>query len=649
MAGGADEGAGQMRSARVPRRGQRRVPLVLATAVLALVTSCVPPAVQSPNGVTVSMDLVYSDGFFSLPWPNDLRKTTAGTLDLTGFPGTDSSVELFVVSSLASSELRGFGTQTAVYLRLTGAIDPSTLPSPEQSTTADSSVQLIDLDHPGTRVPVVARIEPADRHRPSNLLSLLPYPGHTLRPDTRYAALVTSGLHDAAGDPLAEAPIIANLDEDAWLGRARSEHDWQALRAQRNAVRAALATSGTDDSLVGFTVFRTADSTREMRGVAAAVERLPAPTINWSSPLTCWPSATTVTVSGTVDLPDFQSGTFPFTYSGGGISIGPDGAAYLQGYRTYPILVRLPCAETPAEGWPIETFIDGTGGSANIWGAIGFVDDAIAGSIPPLFGGGTGGAGGESEFYNFLNPQAGRTNPIQQAANHLALIKALKHLVIEGEVVGRASAVRADPSRVMISGQSQGAQTLPLVAAMDDDVVAVVSGAGVAGFYNQVSYRRWAREQLGEYTGTDVLDIRNPWAQLVGTVEDLAEAANYPNDANHLNFAGKADGCVPLEASRHLAGAMRLSIAGAQWGSILGSPSLDPPMVDGPVTANVGGRTKVSIEAPGGHGIAYANSTIASEFTAAAFAGDAPTVPAGPYGTNDWNCEPRWGEIGDGL
>lgn len=616
---------------------------MVAMVAAATLASCTPATIDSPDGVTVWMDVSYSQGFFSLPWPNDIRKTDTGNLNLLGFPGTESSAVLFALASLSSSQLKDFGTQTAVYLRLTGAIDPSTLPSPEQSTEASSSVQLIDLDHPSTRVPVIVRIEPSDAERPSNLLSLLPYPGHTLTPDTRYAAVVTSGVHDTSGAPLAEAPVIAALDEDTWLGRARSQQDWLALRAQRDTVRAALA-GGTAGALVGFTVFRTADSTREMRAVAAAIDALPAPVLP-ALPTDCEPGYLT-----TIDLPNFQAGTYPYTSSGGGIQVGADGKAVLQGYRTYPVVIRMPCGEAPSTGWPIETFIDGTGGSANLGDAIGFVPDAIAASIPPLFGAGTGitDPSYPSYFYNAYNPEAARSNPIQQAGNNLALIKALQHLEFSGPY-GGTTPRRVDPHRVMISGESQGAQTLPLVAAMNPDVVAVLSGAGSAGFYNQVAYRRDVREELGKYAGTGGLDIRNPLVQLISTLEDLAEPANYPNDANYLNFAGQVDGCVPLESSRHLAAALKLTVADPQWGSIFGSPSLDPPTTTGPVSANVNGRTKVSIEAPGGHGTAYANPAIATDFTTAAFAGVAPTVRGPYFGINDLSCAPRWGTIGDGL
>lgn len=628
----------------------RRFRIPVAVLCIALAAGCVPPRIDSAAGATVWMDPTYGDGFFSLPWPNDLRHRADGTLDLTGFPGADQRIELLVVTNLAAAELTDFGTQTAVYLRMTGSIDPASLPTPQGSVDPSSSVQLIDLDHPGERVPVIVRVEPSDAYRPSNLLSLLPYPGHTMRPATRYAAVITTGLRSATGDPIAPAPLLTDLDESWWLGRARSEQEWTALRGQRDAARAALAAESAPGELAGFTVFRTLDSTSEMRAITATLDGLdiPAPRLD---PGSCAPGNPTLTRMGWVDLPDFQNGVYPFTDSGGGLTIDGEGRAMVQGWRAYPIVLRAPCGETPAQGWPIETFIDGTGGGANLSSAIGFVDAALAASIPPLFGWGTGIAdpSNEGNFYNSRNPKAARINPLQQAANHIALLKVLEQISLDGASYGSTAPVTSDPTHELISGQSQGAQTLPIVASMHPRVTTVIAGAGTAGFYNQIAYRRYGREQLGAYTGTASLDIRNPWAQLVATVEDLAEPANYPNDTDFLNFAGKIDGCVPLEASRHLDGAQRLAIVNPQWPSIFGAVGLDPPVLDAPVSGNVDGRTRVSLETPGGHGTAYDNQGLARDFTTSSFTGLAPTVPVGPYGTSPFACEPRWGEIGSGL
>ena len=633
------------------RSMRSRNALVIVLTLSATLAGCVPPVVTPPAGVTVWMDPTYGSGFFSMPWPNDLRRQSDGTLDLLGFPGTDRRPELFAITALASRELTGFGTQTAVYVRMTGTVDPATLPSPIESTHPDSSVQLIDLDHPGERIPVIVRVEPSDPYRPPNLVSLLPYPGHTMRPDTRYAAVVTTGVRDASGAPLAAAPLLHALDEDWWLGRARSERDWATLRAQRDAVRRALAAGAGVHDLVGFSVFRTADSTREMRAIISTLDGLeiPAPQLD---PGSCGSSESGLLARhGMIELPNFQFGDYPFTTSGGGLSIDRDGRARLAGWRSYPIVLRVPCGEPPAAGWPIETFIDGTGGSANL-GGVGLVDQAMAASIPPLFGMGTGVANPftEANFYNTLNPEAVRINPLQQAANHIALLKSLEVLVLDGATYASPTPVRADPGREMISGHSQGAQTLPLVASMHPQVTTVVSSSGVAGFYNQVAYRTSGRQQLGAYTGIDPLDIRNPWDQLVDMVEDLAEPANYPNSADYLNFAGKLDGCVPLEAARHLAASQGLTIVNPQWPSIFGAPSLDPPTGEAPVSNTSGGRTRVSLENPGGHFTGYANQELARSFVEQSLlAGVSPTVGPGPYGSDDGNCEPRFGAIGSGT
>ncbi|HAU16233.1 MAG TPA: hypothetical protein DCS92_21115, partial [Gammaproteobacteria bacterium] len=54
--------------------------LMLTMAVLGTLPGCGGSAVPK-------MDW-QGEGFFSFPWPNDLRRQQDGTLDLAGFPGT---------------------------------------------------------------------------------------------------------------------------------------------------------------------------------------------------------------------------------------------------------------------------------------------------------------------------------------------------------------------------------------------------------------------------------------------------------------------------------------------------------------------------------------------------------------------------------
>ena len=103
-----------------------------------------------------------------------------------------------------------------------------------------SNVMLIDLDHGYERTPVISVFETTgDRFRPTNLVTLLPYPGHPLRPDTRYAAVMFSGVKTSTGLNSVPAPLIAQLDEPWSATTPVSEERWNGMRsrARRGACR----------------------------------------------------------------------------------------------------------------------------------------------------------------------------------------------------------------------------------------------------------------------------------------------------------------------------------------------------------------------------------------------------------------------------
>lgn len=365
-------------SRRATSRRVRGVGAFSAVALLAL-SSCVAPP-DLPNGTTVRMDLTLNYGFFAMPWPNELRTTAVGTLDLAHLPGVDSPILKWLLA-LASNEVTAAGTDSAPYLQLSGPIDPSSLPDPAATLTANSSVMLVDLDH-GGRAPAMVRVEPVDQYRPANLLSVMPYPGHPLRGDTRYAVIVTDGVRAADGSALLPAPVFGALDEldalpvdaQSWIGRATSPQQFAALHAQRGDVLGALAANSSwgRGDLVGFTVFRTQDVGSELDAVATTTARLgtPTPVFTQRSP-TCATATSDQRLYGHVDLPLYQQGFFPFSNAtwGGHIQHGPDGSAVVQGTRSVPIEVHVPCGEAPADGWPILTFINGTGAGTGGWPA----------------------------------------------------------------------------------------------------------------------------------------------------------------------------------------------------------------------------------------------------------------------------------------
>jgi hypothetical protein len=631
--------------------------------------------------VTIEMRPDRSDGFFSFPWPNEIRKAADGTLDLTGLPGTESvdaqapgstapgQSLLPELAAKAAAAVTDFGTNSAIYLRATGQLDHESIPTPSESLEPTAAIQLLDLDT-GEPAPVIVEVQGKDRFRPDHLVTVLPYPGHPLRPGTRYGLAVTSALLSKAGEPVRPAGLIDRLDEGWSSDTGVDELVWLVLRKQRDEVRSALSREARRDGLVAFTVFRTQDVAREMDAVAASVRDAPPPKVTFDTRDRCAPDApldgtASATYRGSVTLTRFQDGPWPYLREGGTIGVDDSGRAVGQGTTKVPIVVKVPCGDPPPGGWPILTFIDGTGAGADLdgislWDRSGWV----TASIPPLFGLGrepppdvaallaafgltAPEAQSELLFYNFLNPAAARSNPIQQAADHLALQRAVAALTFDRGRQRAKARVDTDDSLTVISGHSQGAQTLPLVAAADPGIDGVVSSTGSGGQYHTVAHISTQRQGLAVFTGdVDLLDELNPVVQLVQTLLEASDGINFPSRMNYLNISGRGDACVAVETSRHFAGALGLvTISPERLDSFYGDEELDPPTAgNGQVEGNADGATRANVELPGGHFVAYDDTTTATAFLDAVRAGRPPrvTVDEDPP-TSNGNCPGhRW-------
>src|SRR5438105_6879422 len=80
--------------------------------------------------------------FYALPFPNDLRRHDDGTLDLSRFP--TNSVIAGQYRDVTQT-LDGFSLSGQMSSRLSGPIDPATLPDPATSITPPASVYLVNV------------------------------------------------------------------------------------------------------------------------------------------------------------------------------------------------------------------------------------------------------------------------------------------------------------------------------------------------------------------------------------------------------------------------------------------------------------------------------------------------------------------------
>ncbi len=615
-----------------------------------------------------------AEGFFSMPWPNAVRRNGSGMTDWRNLPGVASNplVEplpavplLPSIVERAARTVDQFGTNTAVFLRSRVPLDDRSLPAPAGTLHPDASVQLVDLTT-GARAPaVVVAQERADRFRPAHLLTVLPYPGHPLRSDRDYGVLVFDTVRTATGQPLRPSPLLDELrrPHESTMPMTAAQH--AALSDQLARVESTVGTSTAYDvpDLVAFTVYRTQDTGREWRSVVDALDTLPVPSIDVAAVEPCAerssdPGAPLALVRGSIDLPTWQTGTFPYLLDGGVIRTGADGRALPTGTRTAPVQLVVPCAAPPTGGWPVLTFVDGTGGDEDIATTRAPVrrTGMLYGQLAPLYGNGVGDAADVRElfgfttlrsqqeltFYNLLNPDAVRTNPLQQASDHLTFTRALTTFTLDGSALQPPvpGLVTGDGGRVVISGHSQGAQTLPLVASADEELVdGVVSSAGSGGQYHSIAHGPRRLESIGLLTiAPDRIDELNPLLHLVQTTIENTDGANFPTTQHFINVSGYADTCTTVETATHFARAQGLATYALAPEISYGEPSLDRIVASTPVSANSNGRTRVQVLLPGGHFVYASNVDRLTQFAQEVFDGVAPTVRPEQFESRTNNC-----------
>ncbi len=593
---------------------------------------------------TISMDPTLAGGFFDAPWPSDTRRRADGSLDLTGFPGRSTVPLADIVVGRGEAATKGFGTNSAVFLRATGAIDPVTLPLFAQSSVRRrATAMLLDLDHPGAPlVPVLADVKAAGTAlRPSNLIALLPYPGHPLQPSTRYGVALFDGVRDTSGHRLAPSPLLAALDGPAPGGVAAAT--WGRLRQDRDDLLASVRsrTLWHPSELVAFTAFTTQDPTFEMDALAAAVAALPAPQVLGRTPDTApCPAGGVSHTTGRLALPVWQAGTRPFLNDGGGIVIGGDGKAVQQGVEmgssgTGVLLdMAVPCGPSPAGGWPILLWVNGTGGSARATpiSQLGPNPPYAVLSIAPLYSGDRLVAAPapfntpELQFFNYLNPLAGRTNLLQQAADVIYLKRIAQNLrLAPGEAGGTVD--HFDAGTIVMAGHSQGSSSLPLTLAVDHEVDGAFLSAGGGGLYHSIVHRADVRALVDGILGAapGELDAFHPYPQILQTFAEAGDATNYASavTTDVVLYAGLRDGCTSIETAVTLAQAMGIPIANPLQRQPLFGPVLpftlpsnyEPATVALPVSANLpGGRTGVMVVVDTGHFGASNYPTIGRSF-----------------------------------
>ena len=472
--------------------------------------------------------------FFDAPWPSDLRRGASGGPDLLSFPNADALPLLADYAALAEEVLSGASPVAPIFFRFDGALDLEVLPDPAGSLAEDATLFLIncDPDSPGwgERLPVTWDFQADETHfQPQNLLAVAPVPGAVLRPNTRYAVVITTAA--AAADPdLTEVWTVDHPDHEYWRD-----------------LRLALFESGVPVEDVAIaTRFTTGEPAEELSSLAWDVR----------TRLGVQDLQQTLTEVGTyfgykayeglIWVPVWQQGERPYASEGGGFAREDDGEWAIASWERVHFSLTIPRGEPmPETGWPVVIYAHGTGGD---WrsccaGNTGWVEAEVAGTAglamlsisQPLHGDrATSSTNVELHTFNYFNPEAGRSN-LRQGALDLVY---LAH-VLSGQpqvlTTAEGDELLLDPARLTFFGHSQGGITGAMALPYIGDLIrgAVLSGAGGGLSLTLVYRQQGGLDIAGLVTGAlqfdsdEVLDPLHPVAAVVQSLTDATDPLNY--------------------------------------------------------------------------------------------------------------------------
>lgn len=438
-----------------------------------------------------------SGDFFRLPFPNAVRTDDSGGLQIADFPtpGLNSLVGTDPVATYVAGleGERGFSPSSAAQFRFSGSVDFNTLGIP-------GAVEWVDITDPA--VPQWAGLSYRSSPGRSNYvcengLSVRRSDVDPMLPGHTYAVWMSTDVKTEGGGAIERSENLLSL-----LGASAPTDPVLASHYQKYApFRAYLAGVGVSvEKVLNATVFTVATPIDTMTQLSVAVEQTPVPTatgwvkcdVGTASPC---PDAEGLRACGSsplfdeyhllVTLPIFQQGTPPYKESGGNVqTTGP--------VRYEPVCASLTVPKVAPEGvaLPLVIATHGTGGSFRT-----HVDAGIAASLAALSVSGqpVGFAvlgfdqvehgprrGGSTEppetlFFNFLNPDASRGNPLQGAVDLVSIVRFARSLQ------NGVGPVAIDPERILVFGHSQGSMHATLALPFMANVkAAVLSGNGVS-------------------------------------------------------------------------------------------------------------------------------------------------------------------------
>ena len=487
------------------------------------------------NTTSAPFVVTQGEGFFSSPWPSDLR-TIDGRPDMTLWEhqGENPLIDAFVAET---QTLYGFGTNSPIYFQLTAPPDLTALPNEIDSLNQNSSIHIIDVDpnspHRGERFPVRWDFQEEQTHwQPSNLLAVAPTWGFALRPDTTYAAVVTTDLISPT-----------NEFSSVWESEHPLHDHYESL------FRTWLELGHSINKIAHATVFTTQNPLYDLIQISKRIEEeISTPALDQEL---VWQKEGNGCqyFDGQMLVPIWTFGDKPYATSGGYFGYDDQGRPLVASWELVTFRMSVPDTPMPQEGWPVVIYSHGTGGAyhsfANNSGemepATQFTKAEMVGIgiSQPLHADRGTGANPELYSFNYLNPPSARTMFRQGAADQIYLSKVLSkqhhQLTTDTDEV-----VLLNPSQVHYVGHSHGGEVGALALPFMNKYLksAVLSGAGGA-----LSITLMERD-----SGTDGVDLEtlienaltlapneviSPFHPAIGLVQMLAEVTDPLNYARY--------------------------------------------------------------------------------------------------------------------
>lgn len=444
-------------------------------AVVCLLACSSDPGEAAPEPSTfVRTDpLASSKEFFAAPWPDDRRLDENGRVRTIDVPNPHKGPLFDIVLRTGDGLVSGWGLSSPVYVPLTGALDPASLPSsPAESRGVGASVFLVAIDPPSSeRVPLeFAWMPEASSFLPADILAVRPVVGFPLEPGTTYALVVTTAVRDASGAAVGAQPLFRN----ALLGRFGANPS--------EVARLAPLTSWLDANdvdrgrVAGAVIFTTQRILDEMLAIRDTVLAGPAPALESLSFVRTMDGYTQFT--GRYRAPNFQHGVPPYL-EGGDFRFDASGKAIVAVEESLRLTICVPFAATGPDRFPLVVYSHGTGGdfesvvrddtckALTAEGlAVASIDQVLHGPRAPA-GSTCFGRDVEECFFNILNAVAGRNTIRQSAIDVVSLRRLFETLEVPPSVDPQQRTIAFDLSRLGFFGHSQGALTGSLYAAID--------------------------------------------------------------------------------------------------------------------------------------------------------------------------------------